>query len=70
MEITQMASVHPKIPLQDSMLKLTGTRLPGVSIPREEQSETEFRTRNVLRNVSIKIRNNNLYMKYGVIKSL
>jgi hypothetical protein len=65
-----MASVHPKIPLQESTLTLTGARLPGDSIPCEEQSETEFRTRNVLRNVSIKIRNNKFYMKYGVIKSL
>jgi hypothetical protein len=46
MEITQMASVHPKFPLQESMLTLTGARLPGDSFPREEQSETEFRTRN------------------------
>jgi hypothetical protein len=45
-EITQMASVHLKIPLQESMLTLTGARLPGDSIPCEEQSETEFRTRN------------------------
>jgi hypothetical protein len=46
MEITQMAPVRLKFPLQESMLRLTGARLPGDSTPREEQSETEFRTRN------------------------
>jgi hypothetical protein len=42
MEITQMAPVHPNFPLQESTLTLTGARLPGESIPRVEQSETEF----------------------------
>jgi hypothetical protein len=46
MEITQMAPVRPKFPHQESMLRLTGAWLPGDSTPREEQSETEFCTRN------------------------
>jgi hypothetical protein len=39
-------SCPSEVPFQDSAFRLTCARLLGDSIPREEQSETEFRTRN------------------------
>jgi hypothetical protein len=44
-EINQMAPVHPKSSLQDSMLKLTGADLLATAFCVKKHSETEFRTR-------------------------